>query len=141
LFSLAIFAPLFTFSKFFIFDNTVTLVSALVELFEEGHLVLFIVILGFSVLLPYMKLVLLFLLGNHGVISAQRKRRLIHWMELIGKWSMLDVFVVAVLLVSIKMGPVVNIEVHWGLYAFSASVLLIMLISQWTASVARKMDK
>ena len=43
---------------------------------------------------------------------------------------MLDVFVAAVLIASVKLGSLASIELHFGLYCFAASVLLIMLATQ-----------
>ena len=40
---------------------------------------------------------------------------------------MLDVFVVAILVASIKLGALAKVEIHYGLYTFATSVLLIML--------------
>ncbi|OQX45604.1 MAG: paraquat-inducible membrane protein A, partial [Candidatus Sedimenticola endophacoides] len=51
-----------------------------------------------------------------------------------GRWSMLDVFVVALLVVSVKLDAIARVQIHYGLYAFSAAVLITMLV---TARVAR----
>ena len=40
---------------------------------------------------------------------------------------MLDVFVVAVLVASVKLGALASIEVHYGLYLFGFAVLLTMV--------------
>ena len=40
-----------------------------------------------------------------------------------GKWSMLDVLVVAILVSTVKLGSMANIEVHIGLYIFAMGVL------------------
>jgi paraquat-inducible protein A len=50
---------------------------------------------------------------------------------------MLDVFVVATLVVSVKLGSLAQVEVHYGLYAFAASVLLTMAANQWVLALAR----
>ena len=121
--------PLFTLSKFFIFNNTVSLFSALKELLAEGYFVLFFVLLSFSVLLPLLKIILLFYLQLSTRISQQSHKKVIGFLELVGKWSMLDVFVVSILLVAVKLGPMANIEVHFGIYLFVASIILMMLIS------------
>ncbi len=42
---------------------------------------------------------------------------------------MLDVFVVAILVVTVKLGAVANVEMHYGLYFFAAAVLLTMFIT------------
>ena len=52
-----------------------------------------------------------------------------------GRWSMLDVLVVAVLIVAVKLGPIASIEVHYGLYVFGIAVLLIMYITNRVVSL------
>ena len=47
-----------------------------------------------------------------------------------GRWAMLDVMVVAMLIVSVKLGAIASIQIHAGLYVFGGAVLLIMLITQ-----------
>ena len=42
---------------------------------------------------------------------------------------MLDVFVVAVLVVAVKLGAIADVEMRYGLYAFATSVLLTMFIT------------
>ena len=61
-------------------------------------------------------------------------------MHLYGKWSMLDVFVVAVLLASVKLAGLAQVEIHSGLYAFAASVLLTMLITARVTCLIREPD-
>ncbi|MEE9447898.1 MAG: paraquat-inducible protein A, partial [Arenicellales bacterium] len=62
------------------------------------------------------------------VISAPTQRYL-HWIQKLGKWSMLDVFVVAVLVVAVKLRAIAEVQMHYGLYAFAVSVLLTMWLS------------
>jgi len=45
---------------------------------------------------------------------------------------MLDVFVVAVLVVSVKLGAIVQVEMRYGLYAFAASVIVTMFVTTRT---------
>jgi paraquat-inducible protein A len=47
-----------------------------------------------------------------------------------GRWAMLDVMVVAVLIMTVKLGAVASIHIHSGLYIFAAAVLLIMFLTQ-----------
>ena len=54
-----------------------------------------------------------------------------------GRWAMLDVMVVAMLIVTVKLGAIASIQIHPGLYVFGAAVLLIMLITQLTVSTLR----
>jgi paraquat-inducible protein A len=52
-----------------------------------------------------------------------------------GRWAMLDVMVVAVLIVTVKLGALASIEIHPGLYIFGIAVLLIMFITQQVVSL------
>ena len=103
--------------------------SDAIELLKEGHIFLFVVITGFSIVLPLLKIgVLNRLLGSKGN-NTDNLDNYLHWMHLYGKWSMLDVFVVAVLVVSVKMGAIASVEMRYGLYAFAAAVILTMYVT------------
>ncbi len=131
LFAFACFAPLFTLSKFYIFDNTVSLMSALADLWREGQYALFAIIAIFSVLFPLIKIGLLFYLQFSTRLWQSQHEKLIHGLDVVGKWSMLDVFVVAILLVSIKLGPMADVTVHYGIYLFAAAIIMMMLLSKY----------
>lgn len=131
LFGIGIWAPMLTVTKLWWLSDTLSVLTAIEQLARAGEWFLSIVILVFSVVFPGAKLVLLFYVWNRSV--QQRSRKLLHWVNISSKWSMLDVFVVAVLVASIKMDALTNLELHYGLYVFAAAVLLIMLITHWIA--------
>jgi paraquat-inducible protein A len=126
---LGFFLPMLTLTKFLIIDNSFSIVSGLVALYEQGQWLVFIAIALFSVLLPLLKIGLLFLLLIHGEVRSPRYARLLKLMHDYGRWAMLDVMVVAVMIVTVKLGVVAQIEIHPGLYIFGAAVLLIMFIT------------
>ncbi|MCU7817556.1 MAG: paraquat-inducible protein A [gamma proteobacterium symbiont of Lucinoma myriamae] len=127
LFFVSLISPLFTLEKFYFFANTVSLFSALWSLIGKGHLFLFLIIFVFSILFPILKLsVILYLWNSHAGATVQRLLKLIHQF---GKWSMLDVFVVALMVVSIKLDAVAEMQIHYGLYLFLTSVILSIIIS------------
>ena len=127
LFLIGIFAPVLTFQKFFIFSSKVSIITGLFQLLTEGYPILFILIFGFSLVLPFFKLLLLFGLMNGLIHNPDRHRKILHWIAQFGKWSMLDVFVAALLIVTIRLGAMADVKVHFGLYAFGASVILTMI--------------
>jgi paraquat-inducible protein A len=129
LFVFACYAPLFTLSKFYIFNNTVSLASALGDLWREQQYALFLLIFIFSVTFPLVKIGLLFYLQFSSRISQSRHKKLITGLDIVGKWSMLDVFIVALLLVAIKLGPLADVTVHYGVYLFASAIILMMLMS------------
>jgi len=124
LFLIGIFAPVLTLKKFFVFSSTVSIVGGLFQLLSEGYPLLFLLIFGFSILLPFLKLLLLFGLVNGWIQSSCSRTRVLHWMAHYGKWSMLDVFVAALLIVSVRLSVLADVTLHFGIYAFAASVIL-----------------
>lgn len=131
LFIVGISAPLFSVEKFWVFKNTVTLLNAIGQMFSKGEWLLAVVITGFSIVTPALKLLLLAIAWNRPALNRWQQGALTAAAAL-GKWSMLDVFVVALILVSLKLGPVAEVTVHYGLYLFGASVILSMLITAAT---------
>jgi paraquat-inducible protein A len=123
------FLPMLTLTKFLIIANSFSIISGLVALYEQGQWLIFIAIGLFSVVLPLLKIGLLFLLLMHGEVRSPRYARLLKLMHDYGRWAMLDVMVVAVMIVTVKLGVVAQIEIHPGLYIFGAAVLLIMFIT------------
>lgn len=127
--------PFFTFSKFFFFDDTFSLFSGIFHLLAAGEPVLFALVFLFSIMLPVYKMFVLFRLINNRFLEDRTRRRYHSLLMMLGKWSMLDVFVVAMLIMTVKLGAIASVEVHGGLYLFSAGVLASMLL---THLVARK---
>ena len=136
LFLISLFSPLFTLEKFYFFSNTVSLASGLKELLYNGELLLFVVIFAFSILFPLFKLGVMFYVWNsHAGKTTQYLLKLIHQF---GKWSMLDVFVVALLVVSIKFEHLAEMKVHYGLTLFLISVIASMLITMLSVKYMQK---
>jgi len=110
-----------------------TILSGVIYFWVSGSYGLAALIFTASFLVPLFKLAALFVL----VVMAQRRStwrqreraRLYHLLELIGRWSMLDVFVVSLLtgLVQIKGFAVITAGV--GIAAFASVVVLTMLAS------------
>lgn len=126
-FGIGIWAPMLTLTRLVLIHNTFSIVSGIWQLYLEGEHALFALLGLFTLVLPVIKLALLFYAWNR---PRSAHRRSLHWMEMLGKWSMLDVFVVAILIMSVKLAPLATMELHYGLYVFSASVVLIMIASQ-----------
>ena len=123
------FMPMLTLTKFLIIANSFSIISGLAALYEQGQWLIFIAIGLFSVVVPLLKIGLLFMLLIHGEVRSPRYARMLKLMHDYGRWAMLDVMVVAVMIVTVKLGVVAQIEIHPGLYIFGAAVLLIMFIT------------
>ena len=121
--------PMMTITKLVFFSDSFSVIQGVYELFQNGHYFLFVLVAGFSIILPILKLGVLFKIINAGQRHSKGIDRLLHLMHEYGRWAMLDVMVVAILIVTVKLGAIASIEVHSGLYVFGLAVLLIMYIT------------
>ncbi|WP_353407589.1 paraquat-inducible protein A [Pseudoteredinibacter isoporae] len=129
LFMFGICLPMFTMQKFLIFNDTFSLLGGLYELLTSGEFFLFSLILVFSVLMPAGKFYVSFMLAFDKLHSPEEKLNTVKKMLLVGKWSMADVFVIAILASTIKVGGLAHVSVHIGLFVFCASALLTLVLS------------
>lgn len=108
-----------------------TIMSGVAYFWHEGAYDLAIIIFTASIFVPLVKLFALTFLAW----SAQRRMtwdpmqrtRLYRMIEFIGKWSMLDVFVVAMLARLVQFSSLAAIEAGPGAIAFGAVVVVTML--------------
>ena len=133
LFSVSLWAPLLTLKKFYFVKNTFSILSGMTQLLHDGEIGLFLLLFLFTAVLPCVKLVILFLAWNRKS-PGRHESRYLEWLSLLGKWSMLDVFVIAILIASVKLGAIATLIVHSGLYLFAASVVLMMASTQYIYS-------
>jgi len=131
LFGIGIFFPFFHVQKFWVFDDAVSVVGGIYTLLEEGEYFLFGVLTLFTLVFPVVKLGLLALIWTEREHDLQRMQRLHRRVAQLGKWSMLDVFVVAILIVVMKSAGLAQIHVGSGLYCFTFSVVATQTASAW----------
>ncbi len=104
-------------------------IGSVEKLFNGGDVLVALVILLFSVVTPALKIMALLFVSFF--IKSDFAHRIVTFFKMIGKWSMVDVFVVAVFLVYLtaNQGDVSRAEVEVGLYFFLAYVIVSMLVS------------
>ncbi|HMO35801.1 MAG TPA: paraquat-inducible protein A [Gemmatales bacterium] len=100
-----------------------SIVGGVMKLFATRQYLVGIVVLVFSLILPPLKLIALFVLAT-GILFQKVTQAWIHYfVELVGRWGMLDVLVIAVLVAFLKLGDVVQVKAGMGLYFFLLAVL------------------
>lgn len=124
--------PLLTLTRFWMFDEQISILTGIAKLWQQGQYLLFLLIFFFSVILPLIKLALLARLLSLSGHVGERIKRILYLIHEYGRWAMLDVMVVAMLIVTVKLGVIVSVQVHYGLYLFAAGVLLTMLVTRQT---------
>jgi paraquat-inducible protein A len=122
-------SPIMSITQLVWIDHSFSIVSGILQLWQEGHIILFLLVAGFSIFLPIAKIILLFNLLHPKTKQVHHRKKLLQLMHNYGRWAMLDVMVVAMLIVSVKLGTIASIQIHAGLYVFGTAVLLIMLIT------------
>lgn len=118
-------APILRLEKFWFFESTTSVWGGTMRLLAEQEYFLGWVILLFSIAFPIVKNALMLLILHFRL----RSTHLLHWLAVLGKWSMLDVFLCALLVASIKLGAVAQAELQPGVYYFAASIILTNLVS------------
>ncbi len=102
--------------------------SATVSLLASGNWWIGVIILIFSLLLPPLKLAALWLMSVHPPTDRGHRRAMAyHLIEWLGRWGMLDVLLVALLVAMVKLGDLVSVRPGPGLAAFTAMVLLSLI--------------
>jgi len=101
LFILDIFSSLKTVKQWLLFENTCSLLTGLMQFFHDGQYILLIIVALFSLIVPLIKLFLVTFAINTSSWAASERHSIIHWLSLVGKCSMIDVFIVAILVVAI----------------------------------------
>lgn len=108
-----------------------TIMQGVVELIHADMLPIALVVFIASILVPTFKLVgialLLFSVQRHLLLSPRQRIVMFRFIEWIGRWSMLDIFVIAILVALVSFGNLASIEAGAGAMAFAAVVVLTML--------------
>lgn len=117
-------------------EDSYTLLSGSYNLARDGDWFLAAVLFIFSVLFPISKLGALIVVYFRP-LDAERREKLIGVVSQLGKWSMLDVFVIAFLVVLTKSKALGGIAAQPGLVCFTLSVLLSMVGSMQIERAAR----
>ena len=136
LLAFGLYLPLVHLEKMLFWESSYSVVTGVFGLADDGQYVLAGVVFFWSVVFPIAKLSLLHWLW-FGRTDAGQRAFVLRWLDRLGKWSMLDVYIDAVLVVAVKLGPLAEVTVEPGLYVFGAAVLLSMLAGARIEKLAR----
>lgn len=136
-----IFLPFTAVTKLWLFENQISVWRGLTVLWTGDELFLFLILFVFTVCFPFMKISTLLALWLYPELTIEQSQRLFKFVSQLGKWSMLDVFVVAILVLTVKSSGVASIKVGTGFFLFFLSVMLTQFASHWTGRVATRLEK
>ena len=111
--------------------TTDTIISGVLLFIEEGDWLVAGIIFSASIMIPILKMssLLYLLISVHRRCAVRKRQRALLYRvtELVGRWSMVDVFVVGLLTALVHMGLISNIYPGMGIMAFAGVVILTML--------------
>jgi hypothetical protein len=115
-----------------------SIIGSILKLFESGDTIIALIIILFSILLPLTKNIAFMF------VAYQKEQKLAHKLVTLfkdlGKWSMLDVFVVSIFLVYLTSNnsETTKAEIETGLYFFLIYLLGSMVTTLMTEKIVQK---
>jgi paraquat-inducible protein A len=108
-----------------------TILGGVIILIQHGAAPVALVIFIFSVMVPLGKLMSMFYLvwtvKRHSPVSARQRTVMYQVTEFVGKWSMVDVFVVAILVALVHLGGLLSIQPGFAALCFAGVVIITII--------------
>lgn len=106
-----------------------SILGGIVELLSHGSWFVGIIVLVFSVVFPLTKILMMLELSLFELLHKKHKAKTLRLMEHVGKWSMMDVMLLAFLVMLIKLGNLVEFQFGPAVFAFVLCVVMSMVAS------------
>lgn len=111
-----------------------TIVGGAIELVHHGSVGIAVIILLASVAIPVAKFLAIAFLAisvtRPSTVSKHQRQLLFEVVEFIGRWSMIDVFVVAILSALVQLDTIATVNPGIAAVSFALSVIFTMLSAQ-----------
>lgn len=128
-----------------------TIFSGVLFLYRTGSWPLALIVLVASILIPIGKIValasVLIAVRRRTSAGARARTRLVRMVEIVGRWSMLDVFVDTFVVALVQLSPLMSVQPGPGVAYFMAVVVLTMFAAHsfdprllWDAAAAAPRD-
>jgi paraquat-inducible protein A len=134
-FALGVMLPAIRFTTVFVWTNQHSVATIIWALYKNEEFFLCFVIFMFSIFFPFMKLFYLLTLVTSPDLPAEFRARSISAMEWLGRYSMTDVMVLALMIFYINASGYTEASVLPGIYFFAASAIMTMFAYGWANSV------
>lgn len=109
-----------------------SVIGGVMDLFRTGSYGLAVLVVSVSVMFPVFKLTALgLILVRRNYLDDEHGK--LAWLGFLGKWSMLDVFIVAILLGAANLGILSSVSARAGIYVYGLAILLSMIATLWLA--------
>ncbi|MEZ6137646.1 MAG: paraquat-inducible protein A [Pirellulaceae bacterium] len=109
--------------------HAASLLGGTLDLIWEGSWFVGMIVLLFSIILPFLKLLALLELSYIGITHRQHRAWTYRVVEWTGRWSMMDVLLLALLVTLVKLGELVSFQLGPAVVAFVMCVLMSLIAS------------
>lgn len=111
-----------------------TIMSGVAFLWNDGSWLLAAILFIASIAVPFAKLLamtfLLISVQRRSTLAPEQRTRLYRVLEFVGRWSMIDIYVAAILTALVQFGGLMSIQAGPGAIAFGAVVVLTMFAAE-----------
>jgi len=119
-----LYLPALSISSFYFFNREYSLIGGIMTMYDEGQVWLAGFIFTFTVIFPLLKIVLGLLALSTIKTAPLMTRKILAALSGVSKWSMLDVFALALIVVIINGKILSSSQLELGIGLFAAGVLL-----------------
>lgn len=111
-----------------------TIMSGVAFLWSDGSWLLAAILFIASIAVPFAKLLamtfLLVSVQRRSTLAPEQRTRLYRVLEFVGRWSMIDIYVAAILTALVQFGGLMSIQAGPGAIAFGSVVVLTMFAAE-----------
>ncbi|MCV9966359.1 paraquat-inducible protein A [Pararhizobium sp. BT-229] len=126
--ALGLVLPLVRFEKLVFFDETPSLLGIVSSLWGEGNQMLAIIVALFSIVFPFAKLIAVAFEATVPADDKAAKGMVSRLLPILGKWSMMDVMLVALVIFAAKTSGMAEAFTQPGLWFYAGSAVLTGLL-------------
>lgn len=130
-FALGIILPVIRFTTVYVWTNEHSIATIIYALYQNEEHFLTVVLFAFSIFFPFLKLFYLLTLVTSPDLDPRFRAKSISTMEWLGRYSMTDVMVLALMIFYVNSSGYTEATVLPGVYFFAASALMTMLAYGW----------
>jgi paraquat-inducible protein A len=136
-FALGVILPSIRFTTIYVWTNEHSIATILWALYHNEEWFLCSVVGIFSVVFPFLKLLYLLTLCLSPSLSNEFQQKSIATIEWLGRYSMTDVMVLALMIFYMNSSGYTEARVMPGIYCFAASALMTMFAYGWANTPAQ----
>ena len=122
--ALGLVLPLVRFEKLYFFSETPSLIGIVTSLWSQGSPALALVIALLSIVFPIAKLIGIAVEATAPSAGGRQDRAVARLLPILGKWSMMDVMLVALVIVAAKTSGMATDFTQPGLWFYAASAVM-----------------